>query len=176
MYDEEDSGILPAPVQGTKADFSLKRKDEFIADINKILAKPDSKEVETELIQMLTNQRSLLLDVAMHTYISKPSNCKLLDSINTLIGQMEKTVRDNRKEKLKDKELEDNRANFATFVSALNEVAAGKLVLPNYGDQAFILDPLKPIHELSYGERIKEGETIQGRQEIDVEEIEASFE
>lgn len=176
MYDEEDSGILPAPVQGTKADFSLKRKDEFIADINKILAKPDSKEVETELIQMLTNQRSLLLDVAMHTYISKPSNCKLLDSINTLIGQMEKTVRDNRKEKLKDKELEDNRANFATFVSALNEVAAGKLVLPNYGDQAFILDPLKPIHELSYSERIKEGETIQGRQEIDVEEIEASFE
>lgn len=175
MYDEEDSGILPAPVQGTKADFSLKKKDDFIAEINAILAKPDSKESENELIKMLTNQRTLLLDVAMHTYISKPSNCKLLDSINTLIGQLEKTVRDDRKERLKDRELEDNRANFSTFVSALNEITAGKLVLPNYGDQAFILDPLKPIHELSYDERIKEGETTQGRMEIDADEIEASF-
>lgn len=42
MYDEEDSGILPKPVEGTKADFSLKKKDEFIAEINKILNKTDN--------------------------------------------------------------------------------------------------------------------------------------
>ncbi|QEP52264.1 hypothetical protein D9_0057 [Aeromonas phage D9] len=176
MYDEEDSGILPQPVEGTKADKSIKKKDEFIAEINRILNKTDDKrQAESELVSMLTKQRALLLDVAMETYISKPSNCKLLDSINTLTGLLEKTIRDERKERAKEKEAEDNRANFATFVNALNEVAAGKLVLPNYGDRAMILDPLKPIKELSFDERIKEGEIDQGVQEIDISEIEATF-
>lgn len=176
MYDEEDSGRLPTPVEGTKADFSLKKKDEFIAEINKILGKTDNRsQAESELVEMLTKQRALLLDVAMHTYISKPSNCKLLDSINTLTGLMERTVRDNRKERAKEKEQEDNRANFATFVNALNEVAAGKLILPNYGDRAMILDPMKPIKELSIDEQIKEGELDQGVLEIKIEDIESTF-
>lgn len=176
MYDEEDSGILPAPVEGTKSDFSLKKKDEFIAEINRILNKDGDRHTnESDLIKMLTKQRTLLLDVAMHTYISKPSNCKLLDSINTLSALLERTVRDDRKERAKEKEQEDNRANFATFVNALNEVAAGKLVLPNYGDRAMILDPLKPIHTLGVDDAIKEGELDQGVLEISIEEIEATF-
>lgn len=177
MYDEEDSGILPAPVEGTKSDFSLKKKDEFIAEINAILNKDgaDKHTAESDLIKMLTKQRTLLLDVAMHTYISKPSNCKLLDSINTLTALLERTVRDDRKERAKEKEQEDNRANFATFVNALNEVAAGKLKLPNYGDRAMILDPMAPIHVLSVDEQIKEGELSQGVLEVSIEEIEATF-
>lgn len=177
MYDEEDSGQLPAPVEGTKSDFSLKKKDEFIAEINAILNRDnvDKHKNESDLIKMLTNQRTLLLDVAMHTYISKPSNCKLLDSINTLTSLIERTARDDRKERAKEKEQEDNRANFATFVSALNEVANGKLILPTYGDRALVLDPLKPIHTLSLDEQIKEGELDMGVLPIDIAEIEATF-
>ena len=96
MYDDEmeDSGILPPPVEGTKSDVMLKDKDVLISNINAILKKDQNSETENELINLVQKQRTLLLDIATQTYISKPSNCKLLDSINTLIGQLEKSVRD----------------------------------------------------------------------------------
>lgn len=96
MYDDEmeDTGILPPPVEGTKSDVMLKDKDVLISNINAILKKDQNSETENELINLVQKQRTLLLDIATQTYISKPSNCKLLDSINTLIGQLEKSVRD----------------------------------------------------------------------------------
>ena len=96
MYDDEmeDSGLLPPPVEGTKSDLLIKDKDVLIKNINSILKKDPTRETEDELINLVQKQRTLLLDIATQTYISKPSNCKLLDSINTLIGQLEKSVRD----------------------------------------------------------------------------------
>lgn len=178
MYDDEmeDSGILPPPVEGTKNDLLIKDKDVLIANINAILKKDPSKESESELISLVQKQRTLLLDIATQTYISKPGNCKLLDSINTLIGQLEKSVRDDRKEALKNRELESNKANFASFVNALNEVAAGKLEIPNYGDMGIILDPLKPVTQLSSESQIKSEELDQGLIIVDSKQIEESFE
>lgn len=178
MYDDEmeDSGILPPPVEGTKNDLLIKDKDVLIANINAILKKDPSKESENELISLVQKQRTLLLDIATQTYISKPGNCKLLDSINTLIGQLEKSVRDDRKEALKNRELESNKANFASFVNALNEVAAGKLEIPNYGDMGIILDPLKPVTQLSSESQIKSEELDQGLIIVDSKQIEESFE
>ena len=178
MYDDEmeDSGILPPPVEGTKCDVMLKDKDVLISNINAILKKDPSKESESELISLVQKQRTLLLDIATQTYISKPGNCKLLDSINTLIGQLEKSVRDDRKEALKNRELESNKANFASFVNALNEVAAGKLEIPNYGDMGIILDPLKPVTQLSSESQIKSEELDQGLIIVDSKQIEESFE
>lgn len=178
MYDDEmeDSGILPPPVEGTKNDLLIKDKDVLIANINAILKKDPSKESENELISLVQKQRTLLLDIATQTYISKPGNCKLLDSINTLIGQLEKSVRDDRKEALKNRELESNKANFASFVNALNEVAAGKLEIPNYGDMGIILDPLKPVTQLSSESQIKSEELDQGSIIVDSKQIEESFE
>ena len=177
MYDDEmeDSGILPPPVEGTKSDVMLKDKDVLISNINAILKKDQNTETENELINLVQKQRTLLLDIATQTYISKPSNCKLLDSINTLIGQLEKSVRDSRKEVLKNKELESNKANFASFVNALNEVAAGKLEIPNYGDMGIILDPLKPVTQLDSETMIKAEELAQGLIVVDSKEIEESF-
>ena len=178
MYDDEmeDSGILPPPVEGTKSDVMLKDKDVLISNINAILKKDQNSETENELINLVQKQRTLLLDIATQTYISKPSNCKLLDSINTLIGQLEKSVRDSRKEVLKNKELESNKANFASFVNALNEVAAGKLEIPNYGDMGIILDPLKPVTQLNSETQIKPEELDQGLIIVDSKQIEESFE
>ena len=103
MYDDEmeDSGLLPPPVEGTKSDVLIKDKDVLIKNINSILKKDPTRETEDELINLVQKQRTLLLDIATQTYISKPSNCKLLDSINTLVSQLEKSVRDDRKEKAK---------------------------------------------------------------------------
>ena len=178
MYDDEmeDSGILPPPVEGTKSDVMLKDKDVLISNINVILKKDQNSETENELINLVQKQRTLLLDIATQTYISKPSNCKLLDSINTLIGQLEKSVRDDRKEKAKAKEMEDNKTSFAAFVNALNEVANGKLVIPNYGDMGIILDPLKPVTQLNPETQIKPEELDQGLIIVDSKQIEESFE
>ena len=177
MYDDEmeDSGILPPPVEGTKSDVMLKDKDVLISNINAILKKDQNSETENELINLVQKQRTLLLDIATQTYISKPSNCKLLDSINTLVSQLEKSVRDDRKEKAKAKELEDNKTSFAAFVNALNEVANGKLVIPNYGDMGIILDPLKPVTQLDSETMIKAEELAQGLIVVDSKEIEESF-
>jgi hypothetical protein len=177
MYDDEmeDSGILPPPVEGTKSDVMLKDKDVLISNINAILKKDQNSETENELINLVQKQRTLLLDIATQTYISKPSNCKLLDSINTLIGQLEKSVRDSRKEVQKAKEMEDNKTSFAAFVNALNEVANGKLVIPNYGDMGIILDPLKPVTQLDSETMIKAEELAQGLIVVDSKEIEESF-
>lgn len=178
MYDDEmeDSGILPPPVEGTKSDVMLKDKDVLISNINAILKKDQNSETENELINLVQKQRTLLLDIATQTYISKPSNCKLLDSINTLIGQLEKSVRDSRKEVQKAKEMEDNKTSFAAFVNALNEVANGKLVIPNYGDMGIILDPLKPVTQLNPETQIKPEELDQGLIIVDSKQIEESFE
>lgn len=176
MY-EHDDDIHPAPPSDDKLK-TVKDKDELIANLNAILKGPMGKDDESDFIKMVQRQRTLMLDIATQTFISKPNNPKLLDSINTLLAGLERTVRDDRKERLKDRELEDNKANFATFVNALNEVAAGRLVMPNYGGQAIVLDPMAPLPGLSNNpdDAISDDELYQGRQMVNPKEIEKSFE
>lgn len=175
MFDHDDE-IHPAPPSDDKLK-TVQDKDALIAEINKLLRGPQDKDSESELIRTVQKQRNLLLDIATQTFINKPNNPKLLDSINTILAQIEKTVRDDRKEKLKDKELEDNRANFATFVNALTEISAGKVVMPTYGNGSFVLDPMAPIIIIEDpDDEIKPEEIAQGHMTIDTKAIEASFE
>lgn len=177
MYEEEElDGQAPGPY-----DDRLKKekdKDELIAQIQAVLDAGHSVENENSLIGLMQSQRRLLLDIATQTFINKPNNPKLLDSINTILAQMEKTVRDNRKERLKDRELEDNKANFATFVNALNEISAGRIKMPDYGDMAIVLDPLAPVIQFDDDpdNEIKDEEFVQGRQILDSNQIKESFE
>lgn len=156
---------------------SEKTKDELIEELRAILHGDKTKENEDRLFKTVQLHRTLVLDIATKAYLAKPGNSKLLDSINTILAQTEKSARDDRKERAKDKELEDNRANFATFVNALNEISAGKISMPNYGTAAIILDPLAPMLGLSDNpdDEIKQEELYQGHQIVDSKEIEASF-
>lgn len=174
MFDHADE-IHPAPPSDDKLK-TVQDKDALIAEINKLLKGPQDKEAESTLINTVQRQRNLLLDIAMQTIINKPNNPKLMDSINTILAQIEKTIRDDRKERLKDRELEDNRANFATFVNALTEVSNGKIVMPTYGSGSFVLDPLAPIIRIEDpDDEIKPEEIMQGHHIVDTKEIEASF-
>jgi hypothetical protein len=176
-YEDYGDEIHPAPQSEEKLK-TEKDKDQLIKDIQFVLSGGrGDKDNENELINIVQKHRTLVLDIATQTYISKPNNPKLLDSINTILAQLEKAVRDDRKERLKDKELEDNRANFATFANALNEITAGRIVVPNYGTQAIILDPMAPMINLSVNpdDEIKGEELYQGHQIVDSKEIEASF-
>lgn len=182
MYDDEDS-IHPPVNNGNRDEFKLvqeKEKDQLIADIQLILNSDHSIENEKSLLNIVQKQRKLILDIATQTFISKPNNPKLMDSINTLLGQMEKSVRDDRKERLKDKELEDNKANFATFLNALNEVTAGRLVMPTFSSISLSLDPFgendKIFETDNPDEEITQEEMKQGRQILDSKKIEEAFE
>lgn len=154
-----------------------KDKDELIENIRNVLKGDRTKENEDKLFSIVQLHRALVLDIATQAYISKPGNSKLLDSINTILAQTEKSARDDRKERRQDRELEDNRANFATFVNALNEVASGRLEIPNYGNMAIVLDPLAPIIQPNgdYSMEIKNEELYQGHQILDAKEIETTF-
>lgn len=154
-------------------------KEKLISDIQTILNGEHSVDSEKSLLNIVQKQRKLILDIATSTFINKPNNPKLMDSINTLLGQMEKSVRDDRKERLRDRELEDNKANFATFVSALNEVTAGRLVMPTFADFNMPLDPFadkKLFVTDNPDEEITEEEKFQGRQILDSKKIEEAFE
>lgn len=154
-----------------------KDKDQLIQSISDILGKPQTTETENELITLVQQQRRLLLDIATTTFIKKPNNPKLLDSINTILAQIEKTVRDDRKEKLKNKELEDNKVSFGAFVNALNEVAAGKIVLPSYSGRDIAADFETPLIDLSDPDlAITDEELFIGRQEVDAKQIANEFE
>lgn len=170
MYENESVTYNKPEVEKT-----YKTSSELITSINLILNKGDHQDVNNELLDHLSKYRTLLLDTATLAYISKPGNSKLLDSISTIIAQLEKNVRENRKEKAKAKELEDNKTSFAAFVNALNEVANGKLVIPNYGDMGIILDPLKPVTQLNSETMIRPEELDQGLIVVDAKEIEESF-
>ena len=173
-YNEEPGAIQFEAEEKHK---TYKDKDELIKNIRDILKGDRNKENEDKLFSMVQLHRTLVLDIATQAYIAKPGNSKLLDSINTILAQTEKSARDDRKERAKDRELEDNRANFATFVNALNEVAQGRLEIPNYGNMAIVLDPLAPIIQPNgdYSMEIKSEELHQGHQILDAKEIEQTF-
>lgn len=179
MYDDDGSdGYSNDHVKENKLPQEIE-KEKLISDIQTILNGEHSVDSEKSLLNIVQKQRKLILDIATSTFINKPNNPKLMDSINTLLGQMEKSVRDDRKERLKDRELEDNKANFATFVSALNEVTAGRLVMPTFADFNMPLDPFadkKLFVTDNPDEEITEEEKFQGRQILDSKKIEEAFE
>lgn len=182
MYDEEDSIHPPVYTNDHKDENKLvqeKEKEALINEIQLILNAGHSIDNEKSLLNIVQKQRKLILDIATTTFLNKPNNPKLMDSINTLLGQMEKSVRDDRKERLRDRELEDNKANFATFVNALNEVSAGRLVMPTFAEFQMPLDPFAE-HKLfktdNPDEEISEEEKFQGRQILDSKKIEEAFE
>lgn len=175
MYDDNDmDDQSPGPVDDRLK--HEKDKDELIAKIQEILNGGHSVDNENSVLKIIQKQRTLLMDIATTAYINKPNNSKLLDSINTINAQIEKSIRDDRKERLKDRELEDNKANFATFVNALSEISSGRIVMPNYGEHCLVLDPLAPIYQDEDPDNeIKDEELYLGRQILDSKKIQESF-
>ena len=174
MYSDDgmrDSGILPDPVPDGPLEKRLEEKQKMISQLQTILDQEPSADSENQLLTAMQQHRRILLDVAMETFMKRPS-ASILDSINSLLGAIEKKTRDDRKEQAKVKERADNKASFGMFVNALNEVAKGQLKIPDYGSTAFVLDPLQTFTQLSDKEQFREGELQEGRAEIDLKEIE----
>lgn len=106
------------------------------------------------LVSTIQKYRTVLLEVASLAYIkSKGNNPKLLDAIVSLIGNLEKTVRDDRKEKAKKKEKEDNKATFNQLIEAIGVITNKQIeTKPELG--LVILDPTVSLYDTATNENV----------------------
>ena len=97
------------------------------------------------LVKVVQTSRSFLLQYAMQAYLDNPKNAGLLEGVTQIIAQIEKTVRDDRKERAKKKDSEGNRVSFNQMLEALQGIQKGSINLPVFEFTQFILDPSMPL-------------------------------
>lgn len=163
--------------ENTKINFNeteeISKHEKCILDIQNIFNKGYTPANGNQLINYIQKQRTLLIEIMLNNFMKRP-NPKMADSMNTLLAQMEKSVRDDRKEAVKAKEMETSKETFELFSKSLNAVIDGRIHIPTFGKQSLILDPLKPLLPPEQT-KFKPGEFVVGRQEIDLKPIEAKM-
>ncbi|MDH1421355.1 hypothetical protein [Pseudomonas aeruginosa] len=128
---------------------------------------------QEELVKVVQRNRAFILEYAMSAYLDNPKNAHLLEGVTQIIAQIEKTVRDDRKERAKKKENEGNRLAFNQMLEAMERIQSGGIKLPTFEFSHFVLDPSKPLPLDPTLSPITEEELVQGNQlvNIDGEEI-----
>ena len=121
------------------------------------------------LVKMVQQNRAFLLEYAMAAYLDNPKNGELLGSVTSIIAAIEKTVREDRKERMKKKESENNALGFNQLMEALQNISSGGIKIPVFDMKDFILDPSKSILQNAQVEPIKDDELEQGNSLIDLE-------
>lgn len=147
-----------------------KEVDEALLEIVLSLTKTEEDVEQDTLVTSLQKHRALLLKFATLAYMKKPSSAMLLSSIMSLVGSMEKAVRDDRKERAKKEENESNQFSFTQIVESLNAIAQGAVITPTFELTNFILDPTKSLLDVGVAFKpIKEEELTQGNSLVDAE-------
>lgn len=114
--------------------------ESVLVKLKTIVSKGYGIQSGAELVACLQQQRATMLEILMEAFRKKPSP-GMTEAVNIIMTQMEKSIRDDRKEALKSKELETTQEMFELFSRSLNEVINGNVVLPTYGQEAFNLNP-----------------------------------
>ena len=131
---------------------------------------PDDDPNEDCVVQAVQRYRSMLLDYATIAYLKKPKDSKLLEGVTTLDGQLEKSIRDNRKEKSKDKDREDNKLGFNQILEAMKKISTGDIPVPSFNIDNFILSPdIKLVGLDDRDHKIKDTELDQGNALVDID-------
>lgn len=139
----------------------------IINEIGTTLQDPNDSQ-KNGFVKALQKHRKMILDISSKAYILKPGNPKLLEAIGSILGAMEKSVRDDRKEKFKKDEAEENKITLRQMVEGLNKLRIGEVSVPTFVDTAFLMDPNKSLLEISPDmKKIKQAELITGMQLLD---------
>jgi len=128
-------------------------------------------EEQAKLVEVIQKNRAFILQYAMTAYLNNPKSASLLEGVNQIFGQIEKAVRDDRKERAKKKENEGNRLAFNQMLEAMQHIQDGTVKLPQFDFTDFILDPSKSLltpEESRNIEPIKDDELVQGNIPVDV--------
>jgi hypothetical protein len=143
---------------------------EAMNSLRKALVLDLEDEDQNKLVDAIQQNRALLLNYAMQQYLAKPTSASLLEGVSSLIGHMEKTVRDNRKEKAKKKEGETNVLAFNEMLEAMKTISSGVISLPVFDMSGYLLDPTKSLLDPTADiAPIKPGELVQGMQLVDID-------
>lgn len=140
-----------------------------LSTLKSIVSKGYNVQSGTALIACLQQQRSTVLEILMEAFRRKPTP-GMTEAIGAIMNQLEKSVRDDRKEALKSKELETTQEMFELFSRSLNEVISGNVVLPTFGQEAFNLTPTQSF--TGEDEQFAEDELQMGIEIIDIKPIE----
>lgn len=141
-----------------------------LLNIQQNLARRDDDQDQNYLVEALQEHRTMLLNYATLTYLNRPKDPKLLEAVTGLVAQIEKAVRDDRKERLKKKENEDNKLSFNQMMEAMKQISAGEIVIPKFEMTHFLLDPSKSLLELNNEIKpIKPEELDQGNTLVDLD-------
>lgn len=144
-----------------------KELQDIVDEIGKTLKDPNDP-TQTNFIKALQKHRRMILDVSSKAFILKPNNPKLLDAINSVLTAMEKSVRDDRKEKFKKDESEQNKITLRQMVEGLNKLRLGEIKLPSFGIDNFIMDNTKSLTEVDPDmKKINPEELVTGMQILD---------
>ncbi|QCW23134.1 hypothetical protein HWC35_gp199 [Vibrio phage USC-1] len=141
--------------------------EETVRGILQALFKANQKDEEDPsqkaLIQAIQKHRGLILDNATAAYLKRPNDPKLLDALNSLIGALEKSVRDDRKESERAKDKEENRASFNQLIEAMNTMNQTNITIPTWGEGSFIINMDEGLDELLDDQpKIRDDELEQG--------------
>lgn len=135
---------------------------------NALAANPEDVD-QTELIKVIQENRAHILQYAMGQYLQNPKSASLLEGVTSLIGQMEGTVRNDRKERTKKKDAENNIVSFNQMLDAMKGISNGQIVIPHFDMSDFILDPSKTLLTVVDVSPIKPSELVQGNEIIDID-------
>jgi hypothetical protein len=124
---------------------------------------------QTALIKVIQENRANILQYAMGQYLQNPKSASLLEGVTSLIGQMESTVRNDRKERAKKKDAENNVLSFNQMLDAMQNISNGAIVIPHFDMSDFILDPSKTLLTQADVAPIKPEELVQGNELIDID-------
>lgn len=172
--------FIPAPpvikTENETVEFEDESPDKYmkcVGDIQSIFAKGYTPENGKILVDYVQKQRTLILELMLQQFMKRPDP-KMGDSLNTLMGQIEKSVRDDRKEALKAKEMETSKETFELFAKSLSAVIDGKISIPTFGASSLLLDPLQTLID-PLKAKIKPEELVQGNVLVNDKEIEATI-
>lgn len=139
------SNEKPAVPAADKTQVMELEVEKALENIRGCLARTEEDPDQRALVDAVQESKALLLNFATLSYIQKPNNPKMLEAITSLIAGIEKTVRDDRKEKAKEKEKEDDKVSFNQMLDAMKEISSGNIQLPSFNIGSFILDPSKSL-------------------------------
>ncbi|MNM09002.1 hypothetical protein D3C81_190820 [compost metagenome] len=122
------------------------------------------------LVKMVQKNRAFMLEYAMAAYLDNPKNGELLGSVTSILAAVEKSVREDRKERMKKKDAENNKLAFNQMLDAMQSINNGSIKMPVFDLSDFILDPNKSlVPENSTMLPIQEGELVQGNSVVDID-------
>lgn len=124
---------------------------------------------QKSLVTIIQENRALLLKYAMGKYLENPKSASLLEGVTSLIAHMEKTVRDDRKERAKKADAQNNVLAFNQMLDAMNKINDGVVIMPHFDMSDFILDPSKTLLINNDISPIKPEELVMGNSLVDLD-------